>query len=59
MSTVKEIQSIGNMLRVAKEHGMQTECVWSLVNEIGSLARNPTTEDVEKACAAALYEWDI
>ena len=57
--THKELSAISDMLKISGEHGLQVECVWSALQEIASMARTATKEDIEQVCANALNEWDI
>ncbi len=59
MDTFKELSAISKMLNTAKEHKLEAECVWSALQEIASMARTATKEDIEQVCANALNEWDI
>ena len=57
--TLEELNAISNMLKRSGEHGLQVECVWSALQEIASLARTASKEDIAQCCSNAMHEWDI
>ena len=59
MDNQDELMAIANMLKHSKVHGLEIECVWSLVHEIAGMARTTTSEDIVQACNNALNEWDL
>lgn len=62
MNVEKEIEAIDVLLTESKEHGLQAECVWTLIHEVVSLAinnREVDSLDIEQSCNNALCEWDI
>ena len=57
-----ELHGISHMLKNAKEHNLQVECVWSLIHEIINKAKeceNVTSESIADSCEHALLQWDI
>lgn len=54
-----ELKAISNLVKHSRHHGLEVECIWSLVHEISGMARIATSEDIAKACDHALCEWDI
>ncbi len=59
MDKLEELSAISKMLNTAKEHNLEVECVWSALNDIATIDRDITEEDIVQACANALNEWDI
>lgn len=51
----RENDAITTMLKCAAEHGLETEAVWSLCNEI----RQTPTLTIEEAAWRAICEWDL
>ena len=62
MSNEIELQAISNMVKCSREHGLEVECIWSLIHEIAGIAvgnDQVDSDDIAKACNYALCEWDI
>ena len=62
MSNEIELQAIANLVKHSSHHGLEVECIWSLVHEIAGMAVNNDqidSDDIAKACNHALCEWDI
>ena len=53
---MEEMEIINNMLEQAKEHNLEMECLFSMVN---LLVGGVDTEALQQACTGALFEWDI
>ncbi len=45
MDDQDELMAMANMLKHSKAHGLEVECVWSLVHEIAGMARTATSEE--------------
>ena len=56
VNRMEEMEIINNMLEQAKEHNLEMECLFSMVN---LLVGGVDIEALQQACTGALYEWDI
>lgn len=58
----KQITVINNTLKIAREHGLEAEVMWSIVQDTRRYqAENielESNEDFRDICWAALAEWD-
>ena len=62
MSNELELKAIANLVKHSSCHGLEAECIWSLVHEIADMAVNNDqidSDDIAEACNHALREWDI
>jgi len=51
-----ELNAIKKMVSLSEQEGLLVEVIWTLVNSMPARIDGDT---IEKACSAAMYEWDI
>ena len=64
MSNEVELKAIANLVKHSREHGLEVECIWSLIHEVIGVAINNNvngvdSDEIASACTHALCEWDI
>ncbi len=53
----EELNAISEMLKISAEHGLQTEVVYQLVQELNRCHSTPECYSIPVCCELALDEW--
>lgn len=62
MNNEAQLKAINELVTASTKHGLEVECIWSLVHEVASTAIGSgkiNGGDIVKACEHAMREWDI